>query len=289
MHDRLKADPELLERLRLIRGYIFDMDGTLVLGDKRNKGLNPLPGALEITRWLAKKEIPYLLFTNGTTRTPHHYAKTLRECGFDLRDQQLMTPASSAADLFVRRGYRRVMVLGGDGLGEPLRDVGIEVVQPNGSSDVDAVLVGWYPDFNLSSIEAACNAVWNHGAEVFSASQVVFFATANGRALGTSRAISAMLRDLTGCRINLVGKPSIHAVGSAGRRLKVKTRDVAVVGDDPELEVPMAHRGRGCAIAVNTGLADASAYGHLPKSRQPHLIVRGVDELLELLTVVYGK
>jgi len=34
----------VLERLRNARGFVFDLDGTLVLGDKRNAGLQPLPG-----------------------------------------------------------------------------------------------------------------------------------------------------------------------------------------------------------------------------------------------------
>ena len=58
--------------------------------------------------------------------------------------------------------------------------------------------------------------------------------------------------------------------------------DLAVVGDDPLLEVPMAHRGRALAIAVDTGLGDAAAYDHLPQRKQPHLRLRGVDELLEI-------
>ncbi|MFZ0001668.1 MAG: hypothetical protein WAK76_19425, partial [Trebonia sp.] len=49
-------------------------------------------------------------------------------------------------------------------------------------------------------------------------------------------------------------------------------------------EVPMAHRGRALAIAVGTGLGAADAYDHLPASRQPHLHLSGVDELLALVT-----
>ena len=55
---------------------------------------------------------------------------------------------------------------------------------------------------------------------------------------------------------------------------------LAVVGDDPLLEVPMAHRGKALAIAVDTGLAGPDAYDHLPDGKRPHLHVRGVDELL---------
>jgi 4-nitrophenyl phosphatase len=196
----------------------------------------------------------------------------------------MMTPASSAVVMFTKRGYKRVMVLGGAGMTDPLRAAGIEVVPPDaGAGPVDAVFVGWFPEFTMPALEAACEAVWG-GASLFSASETPFFASANGRALGTSRAISAMIRSLTGCRLRITGKPSLDALRAAASRLGVPARDLAVVGDDPLLEVPMAHRGHALAIAVSTGLAGAGAYDHLPAERQPHLLLSGVDELLALVS-----
>jgi 4-nitrophenyl phosphatase len=268
------------ERLRTARGYVFDLDGTLVLGDRRNHGLKPLPGALAITKWLSRRGVPFVALTNGTTRTPAHYARMLREIGFAVADDAVVTPASSAATVFARRGYRRVMALGNEGLAGPLRDAGIEVVPPGGG-EADAVLVGWYPEFTMAALESACQSVW-HGAALYSASQSPFFATADGRALGTSRAISAMIKSLTGCRVQVVGKPSLHALRRARNVLGVPLKDVAVVGDDPDLEVPMALRGGALAIAVHTGIGGAGAFSHLPAERAPHLAVHGVGELLSI-------
>lgn len=268
-------------RLSKVRGFAFDLDGTLVLGDKRNQGLEPLPGALALIDWLHARQTPFVLFTNGTTRTPAHYAKTLREVGFAINDSQMLTPAVSAAEVFVRRGYRRVMALGGEGLAAPLREAGLEIVPPGGKHVVDAVLIGWYREFTMDALESACHAVWA-GATVYSASQALFFATATGKSLGTSRAISAMIKDLTGCRVHVVGKPSLHALGCAARRLKVRLKDLAVVGDDPSLEVPMAHRGHALAIAVSTGVGSADAYADVSEARRPHISLPGAGELLEL-------
>jgi 4-nitrophenyl phosphatase len=195
----------------------------------------------------------------------------------------VMTPASSAVRVLGRRGHRRVMVLGGPGLTSPLAEAGFEVVPPSAGGRADAVLVGWFPEFTMPALEAACHAVWD-GAELYSASQTPFFAVAGGRALGTSRAISAMIRSLTGCGLRVVGKPSLDALRSAAARLGVGPGRLAVVGDDPALEVPMALRGRALAVAVGTGLGGPDAYDGLPASRQPHLRVRGVDELLTLLS-----
>jgi 4-nitrophenyl phosphatase len=270
-------------RLHEVRGFVFDLDGTLVLGDRHNQGLVPLPGAIEIIDWARRRGVPFVVFTNGTTKTPRELAGVLRGIGFDVPDDAMMTPATSAVTVLARRGHRRVLVLGGDGLAGPLREAGLEVVSASGDGrpEADAVLAGWYPEFTLAALEAACHAVWG-GAALYSCSQAIFFASAQGRALGTSRAISAMIKDLTGCRVNLVGKPSLDALRSAAARLGVRPHELAVVGDDPELEVPMAHRGRALAVAVASGLAAADSFDHLPPERRPHLHLRGVDELLSL-------
>jgi HAD superfamily hydrolase (TIGR01450 family) len=275
---------EARERLRKMRGFIFDMDGTLVLGDRVNHGLRPLPGAVAMLEWVRDRDVPYVVFTNGTNRAPAHFARVLREAGLAVPDDRMMTPASSAVVMFAKRGYERVMVLGGAGLADPLREAGIEVIAPSRApGPVDAVFVGWFPEFTMPALEAACDAVWG-GAALYSASETPFFASANGRALGTSRAISAMIKSVTGCSRRITGKPSLDALRAAATRLGVPARDVAVVGDDPLLEVPMAHRGRALAIAVGTGLGDADAYDHLPPDRRPHLHLRGVDELLALVS-----
>jgi len=285
------ASGDVMARLRAARGFVFDMDGTLALGDRVNHGLTPLPGAVEMLQWLQERELPYVVFTNGTNRTPQQFAKVLRDAGLDVSDARMMTPASSAVVIFSRRGYKRVMVLGGEGLTEPLRAARVEVVPPvdaapdtrpaEAPKGVDAVFVGWFREFTMSHLEAACQAVWD-GAALCSASETPFFAAAGGRALGTSRAISAMIRSITGCRLTVTGKPSLTALRSAAARLSLPTRDLVVVGDDPLLEVPMAHRGHSLAVAVQTGLSGPDAYDHLPPDQRPHLHLRGVDELLSL-------
>jgi HAD superfamily hydrolase (TIGR01450 family) len=269
-------------RLRAARGFVLDLDGTLVLPDRQGRGYTALPGALDLTRWLAKHQVPFAAFTNGTTKTPQAYAEALATTGFGLAADQVLTPAVSAAALFARRGYRRVMALGNDGLAGPLRAAGLDVVPPARGTKADAVLAGWHPEFSLAELEVACEAVWQ-GARLFSCSQSLFFATAEGRAIGTSRAISAMIRSLTGCRVEIVGKPSAHALRTAASRLGVRPPQLAVVGDDPELETPMAHRGRALAIAVCTGIGTPAAFASLPAARRPHLTLPGVGDLLAML------
>lgn len=270
-----------LRRLRASRAFVLDLDGTLVLGDNSNHGQTPLPGALEFTRALSERDVPFVLFTNGTARTPQEYLERLRTIGFALSDGAVMTPATSAAHYFQRRGYRRILLLGGEGLATPLRNAGLEIIAPIGEPQTDAILVGWFREFTMPALEAACHAAWN-GAEVFSCSQSLYFATAQGKALGTSRAISAMIRDLTGARIHIIGKPAFEALRCAARYLSVPTEELTVVGDDFTLEIPMARSGDSLAVAVRTGLGANESFAKLPPKQRPHLVVRDVRELLSL-------
>ena len=266
-----------------MRGFVLDMDGTLVMGDRNNQGLAPLPGAPELLRALDDLGVGCCVYTNGTVKTPAQVADALRGLGLPVAADHALTPASTAVDVFLERGHRRVMVLGGKGITEPLEAAGIETVPPLRGTACDAVMAGWFrQELTFEALEAAVFAVFD-GAEFYSASQSLFFATAEGRSLGTSRAISAVVRDITGCEVTVVGKPSLNALQTAGRRLGVAPAELAVVGDDPELEVPMAHSGGAFAVAVHTGIGNAGSYTDLPAEVRPHLDLPDVGELARLL------
>jgi len=275
--------PAVLGRLRAVRGFVLDMDGTLVLGDRNNRALRALPGAAEFLQLLTDRDTPFCVFTNGTVKTPRECAYALRQAGLPVPDDAVLTPASSAAEVFRRRGHRRVMVLGGKGITEPLEAAGIETLPPLRDATADAVFAGWYrQELTFDALEAACFTVLG-GARFYSASQSLFFATAEGRTLGTSRAISAVVRDITGARVTVVGKPARQALQAAARHLGVPASELAVVGDDPGLEVPMAHKGGALAVAVHTGIGHPESFAGLPEDARPHLDLADIRALASLL------
>jgi 4-nitrophenyl phosphatase len=276
-----RGDADTARRVAAVRGWIFDVDGTLALGDQRLSGYHPLPGAVEVLELLRRRSRPFVAFTNGTTKTPAQYAQTLQHIGLPIDAAQMMTPVSVALEVFRRRKLRKLLVLGAPGVWQPLQEAGFEVVlSPQPCDDADAVFVGWYPAFTLADLEAASRALWA-GAPLLTVSLAPYFASRGGRALGVSGAICAALRSITGSRPALVGKPSAGALRSAARRMGLAAAQVAVVGDDPVLEVGMARKAGALAIGVHTGLYDAAAFASAPLP--PHLSLGGVHELLPLL------
>jgi HAD superfamily hydrolase (TIGR01450 family) len=261
---------------------LFDVDGTLLLSDRSLGGYELLPGAIEVLTTLKARRVPFALLTNGSAYPPAEQAAKLRAAGLPVDEGQMITPSTIAADHLQRRGIRRALVLGTAGVGQALRDAGIETVHTGeaGATEVGSVYVGWHPDCGMKDIETACQAIWN-GAELCVASDVPFFATRHGRTIGYSHAITAAIRRLTRASMTLTGKPSIRALRFVAKRLGVPMRALAVVGDDPVVEVLMARRGGATALAVTTGTTRREEWQSQPRSRRPDAILTELREVLD--------
>jgi HAD superfamily hydrolase (TIGR01450 family) len=264
-----------------VKGFIFDLDGTLVLSDRSLGGYEVLPGAIEVLSSLQQRAIPFVVLTNGSAYRPAELAGRLRSVGLPLEDEQVLTPSSVAAYLMRRAGITRALILGSRGVGEVLAESGIEVTHPGApqSQAAQAVYVGWHPECNMKDIEAACNAIWA-GAKLYVASDVPFFATKHGRTMGYSYAIVGAIRRLTKARVLLTGKPSLHALRFAAKRLNLPVQDIAVVGDDPLVEIIMARRGGATAMGVVTGMTKIEGWARQPESHRPHHVLKDIREIL---------
>jgi 4-nitrophenyl phosphatase len=261
---------------------MFDLDGTLLLSDRTLHSYEILPGAAELLAELALRGFPFVVLTNGSAYPPAEQAAKLRKAGLPVRDECMLTPSSVAADLMVRADVRRALVLGSSGVGQALRDAGIETLHVGepGEREVQAVYVGWYPDCTMKGIEAACEAIWA-GARLYVASDVPFFATKQGRTMGYSYAIVGAIRRVTRAPMILTGKPSLHALRFVARRLGLRCRELGIVGDDPSVEVIMARRGGATAFAVTTGVMAREEWERQTGLRRPARILPRLGDVLE--------
>lgn len=274
--------PEMAEIVRNASGFIFDMDGTIALGDAASGGHRALPGAVDLLAAIKRKGVPLRVFTNGTAKPPAAYAASLRQAGCDLTDAEMMTPSTSAAAWFVKQGISRVRVLGNAGVAAPLIEAGITCIGAAEKADqVEAVYTGWFREFTFPDLEAACQSVWD-GALVTTASHVPFFATASGRAIGASFAINAMITAMTGKRAKVLGKPSRIAFDTAADAMGIARADrtrIVIVGDDPALEMRMAHNTGATGIGMTTGIMKPDAVAALKPNERPHAIIETLRAL----------
>lgn len=277
---------DLAEKIAGARGFIFDMDGTIALGNAASGQHEALPGAVELLARLRRRGTPFRVFTNGTAKPPAAYARGLRAAGFDLADEEMMTPSTSAAIWLEQQGLRRVRMLGDPGTQVPLVERGIEVIGPSDKAQVDAVYTCWFRGFTFPDLEAACQSVWD-GARLTTASHVPFFATATGRGIGSSFAINQMIASLTGKRARVLGKPSRVALDVAMGAMglpRSAAAQMVVVGDDPALEMAMARKAGAIGIGMTTGLMRPDTIHALPPGQQPHAVIDRLSLITQALS-----
>lgn len=275
------------EPLGPVKGFMFDLDGTLILSNRSLGSYMLLPGAVEILSELESRGIPFVVLTNGTAYPTSEQAPKLRALGLPISDDVLLTPNVVAADLMLRRGIKSVLVLGTQGVGNAMAQSGLDIVFTGDerAEHADAVYIAWHPECGMKDIEAACKAIWN-GAKLYVASDVPFFAVAGGKTMGYSHAITAAVRKITRAPMTLTGKPSLHALKLVAKKLGIPVRRVGVVGDDPLVEMIMARRGKAMGFGVTSGISSLEDWSAQPKARRPHRVIRHLSEILDVNTPV---
>jgi len=270
-----------MNSVRTPQGLMFDLDGTLILSDRKLGGYTAIPGAAEALAALDDRGIPWIAMTNGSAYPASVQAPRLRAVGLPVRDERLFTPNSVAARAMIDRGYNRVLVLGTQGVADALAEAGVSCVLPDdeGAHETDAVYVAWHPECSMPHIHLACERVLD-GAAFLTASDVPFFATKDGRSFGYSCAINGAVARVTGVEPEPCGKPSALALRLVAEQLGVAETDVGVVGDDAVAEMQMARAGGAIGIAVASGSTSRAEWATQPPARAPHVVIDSVADLL---------
>jgi 4-nitrophenyl phosphatase len=263
------------------KGFMFDLDGTLILSDRKLGGYTVIPGAVEVLEELERREIPFLALTNGSAYPASVQGPKLRAVGLPIRNERLFTPNSVAARVFADNGQRSVLVLGTDGVVAALEGCGISCCRPSDEAarSADAVYTAWHPDCTMDDIHAAAGRVLD-GAAFYTASDVPFFATKDGPAFGYSCAINGAVARVTGREPQVTGKPSALAMDFVAAELGLAPHEIAVIGDDPRVETEMARTRGAIGVGVTSGTTSREEWGRQPEDRRPHHVIESVADLL---------
>jgi 5'-nucleotidase len=265
--------------LRDVRGFVFDVDGTLVHRGPDGRA-RPAQGAVEVLERIRGSERPLVLFTNGSHVPSAAIAAGLREDGLPVADHEMLTPTDSAiAYLRARRRPDRVLLFGSEPVAEHMRAAGVALTT---GEDAEAVYVAHLHDVELDAIERAARAVVR-GAPLLTASYVRGYAGANGIIFSRGAMITAAIAKVTGARPRVLGKPSRPAVAEIASRLGVASEELVVVGDDLALDVALGRLGGSRTILVRSGISGQVDLERVPARRRPDAVVDGVADLLAAL------
>jgi HAD superfamily hydrolase (TIGR01450 family) len=263
-------------RVEQARGFVFDLDGTLV--QRGRDGIAVLPGAVEVLAAVRASGRPLAIFTNASHVAPSVIAAELHQVGLEVSADEVLTPiCSTMSYLRSRFGGRPVMTFATPATRERLAEEGgIELVDGDGAA---AVFVAHPEAFDFSELERGARAI-SGGARLLTASFVAAYSGADGPIYSRGAMVTAALAKATGMRPVVTGKPSKAAVAETVARMGVPSADLVVVGDDVVLDIGLGHLGGSHTILVRTGISASVDLDRLPASRRPHEAIAGVAELL---------
>lgn len=266
-------------RLAGARGFVFDVDGTLVHRGPDFRA-RPLPGAVEVLERIRSSGRSLVLFTNGSHVGRQQIARALCEDGLPIAEDEVLTPVESAIT-YLRRHHpgARTFAFATETIRERLTESGIELTD---GEDAEVVLVTHADNLDIPMLERAAHAV-RRGAPLLTGSYVPGFAGANGIVLSRGAMVTAAIAKVSETRPRVVGKPSRAAVGELRTHFRFPTRQLAVIGDDLALDVRLGRMGGSHTVLVRSGTSGQIDLAGVPERRRPDAVVDGVADLLDEL------
>ena len=208
---------------RLYGAYLFDLDGTIYLGDEL------LPGAERLVRALRERDLPVRFLSNNPTKDPEQYAAKLDGLG-------LPTPVTEIVNTVVTM-TRWLLDNAPDAVVYPISEPpllrALEAAGIRTSSDpaeIDIVVASYDRSFTYEKLQIAFDAIWYHQrARLVATNPDRFCPFPGGRGEPDCAAITAAVEACTGVRCEAtVGKPDpamLHAALAGLRRGPGRLRD----------------------------------------------------------------
>lgn len=222
--------------------------------------------------------------TNNAARTPGAVAAHLSELGIPARAEDVVTSAQAVARLVAERHPRGapVLVVGGEGLREALRERGLRVVES--ADDEPAAVVQGYggPQLEWGRLGEAALAV-GRGAEWFASNTDLTIPgdrgilPGNGAAVEVVRIATRWMRPAPEPRIAGKPLPPMHRETI----LRTGAERPLVVGDRLDTDIEGAHVGGVDALLVLTGVTDGAQLLAARPEHRPAFVARDLRGLAE--------
>jgi len=273
-HDREADVPRQPSPPAVTRALLSDVHGVLYIHP------DPVPGSVAAVDRLERAGIPHLFLTNSTQRDKAWILRSLREGGFRIPPERLLTAAESAGAHLAERGLSRVGWLCAESLRSDIPQVTPVFPGPGPPERVDAVLVGDLEEnFTFETLNRGFRWLME-GAELVALARTRYYRAADGLRLDCGPYV-ALLEEAAGVRAQVVGKPSPAFFRAALARLGAEPSAAAMVGDDLHGDVLPAMDLGLLGILVRTGKFRADHYRE--ESRKADRLVADLAEAVELL------
>ena len=215
----------IFKAMRDLRGFTFDLDGTIWEGPRL------LAGAVELVDDLRKEGLGVVFASNCSRHGSPLLCRQLADLGIGTTPSDVFTPFDLVGEEVKRRlGPAPVLVIGTEDVGRVMEASGHTTVPADRWHEARAVVVGVDHDFSYDRLRAAARAVAS-GAAFFAINLDARFPVGPGAFDPGCGAIAEAIAVAAGVRPAAIGKPERPLFQIAIERLGCPPRQAAMVGD----------------------------------------------------------
>ena len=260
---------------RFYQAYIFDLDGTIYLGD------HLLPGSRRLITELRRRDIPVRFLTNNPTKDPAQYAQKLDALGLPTPKSDIVnTVVAMTSWLQANHPEARVYPIAEQPLVDALTRAGITITDD--PAQIDVVIASYDRTFTYAKLQTAFDAIWYHQRAILVTTNPDRYCPfPGGRGEPDAAAIVAAIEACTGATLTKnVGKPDPAMLTAALEGLDVDPAQCVMVGDRLHTDIRMAADAGVPSALVLTGDSTAAEAESVDPAHQPTFVLERVDQLL---------
>jgi arabinose operon protein AraL len=267
-----------------VDGFIFDLDGTVYIGD------TVLPGAAACIAELRARGKRVLFVSNKPLEPRHAYAAKLTRLGVPTEPDDVITSASVLASYLARNAPDlRYYVIGEAPFLAELREQGLTVVEelseqdaggviaPN---DIDAVVVAFDRTLDYRKLNTAYQAL-RRGARYFATNGDATCPMPGGDVPDAGATMAYFQRAANRTPELIAGKPSSVMLQVALERLGVSPGRCLIAGDRLDTDIRMGHAAGMTTALVLTGVTRREEVAFA--SPGPDLLLENLGELVDVI------
>lgn len=250
--------------------YIFDMDGTIYLGEK------VFPFAVDFICNLRREGRQVLFFTNNASHSPEVYIDKLTRMGFEPSRRELMT----SGDVTIRflknhRAGKKVFLAGTPELCCQFAQEGIVL-----SDQADIVVTSFDTTLTYEKLNTACRLI-RGGAEYLSTHPDFNCPVENGF-IPDSGAVSAFVTASTGIVPTYFGKPYVQTIHMICEATGTDRKDMVIFGDRLYTDIALGKRHGVTSVLVLSGETKQPDVDRAKEEDRPDFIFPSLAEVGEL-------
>lgn len=251
--------------------YIFDMDGTIYLGNQ------VFPFAIRFIKNLRKNGKKVLFFTNNASHSPNFYLNKLTRLGFEPTADEIMTSGDVTIEFLRRhRAGKTVYLVGTDELVNNFREKGINLLTGD-EEKADIVITSFDTTLTYKKLDDACRLV-RGGAEYLSTHPDYNCPTETGF-IPDSGAIAAFVTASTGKTPTYFGKPYKETIDMICEATGLDRSEMCIFGDRLYTDIAIGKRHGVTAVLVLSGETQPADVDAAEEKDKPDFVFDSLDNV----------